>query len=207
MTRTALHWAVVGVFGVVLMGGSARGEPLVLTANRTHAIVDPSGGARFLIAFPSVESLEDEWISNATLEVPFSGRAISRDLVVRVDLLDRAWSTSSTWTSPWERAGGDLNGVQELREVLRAGSTRSAVSLDVTHMVRAGVERRAPWWGFALYPSDSEDARGFDAAERELFGALAGATLTIRYRDLSALGRRGGAAAQVEKRRSRAQRQ
>jgi hypothetical protein len=163
-------------------------------------ISDGTGSSRVLLDVRGLEQLQGEWVTEATLVLAVTGASGAEDLDLSLDLVGTDWSAGADWSSPWTRPGGDRLGLEDARIVVPAGSRAGTLSFDVTDMVRAVANGEAGDNGFILYPTDPARA-GLDASDLSALGTVSGATLTVEYRSLKALGYRDGAGALLDRKR------
>ncbi len=154
-------------------------ERHVLPLAEARVIASPAAAGRVLLGFESLEALEDVIVSSAFLEVPLPQARLEQNLDITVYGLARGWrGQNATWTTPWNRPGGDLDESYFEEVTIPAGQTPGTLRLNVTQVVDEIVTLGAPDYGFVL-TAPLRRGDGFTAGERATLGTLAGARLIV----------------------------
>jgi hypothetical protein len=170
--------------------GTAGAMERTLTPSDVTVLQDGRGQSRLVFRLPDIAPGERIAVSSAQVVVSLAGAPAERRLRLRVHPLTRDWSGgSATWTSPWSRPGGDID---EDAYIAADVDLRSGVAvLDVTPLVKEVVEEGWPAHGFLL-TRDPADGVGVPAEDASRFGALSGATVSVRYVRVGPRPREGG---------------
>ena len=176
---------VLGSLALIVVSGVWSGVALatsrVVNARDVRTIENGEGEARWLLDFGSLNDLEGVLITGAFIDVDLPGEIPNEDIDVAVYTLDTRWSDgATTWTSPWENPGGDVNGTCSRSVTMFAGDRAPRLRINVTQAVRSMLRGEQPANGFLLsVPVQSGD--GFRSPERTVLGTLSGAKLDIQY--------------------------
>ncbi len=93
--------------------------------------------------------------------------------------LARGWrGQSATWTTPWNRPGGDLDESYFEEVTIPAGQATGTLRLNVTQVVDEIVTLGAPDYGFVL-TAPLRGGDGFTVGQRALLGTLSEARLVV----------------------------
>jgi hypothetical protein len=172
--------ALVGAILAIAIPVSA--DPVQVPIVETGVISDRAGNTRILLKPGELSEFEDRLITSAVLTFALPELPAARNVPVRVYPLTTDWSAGTvTWDSPWVVAGADFDDAYYDTVVLASGSRETALSLDVTSIVRAIVEGEYGRYGF-LITVPAYDGVGFRAADLSTLGTLTGATLEVDSR-------------------------
>jgi hypothetical protein len=176
MKLNGLMWLAAGV---LLLPGVGRAERHVFPLAETQVIVGPESEGRVLLDFDSMDALREVIVTSAFLEVPLPSSVREQDLEVSVYALGRAWrGRGATWTSPWTRAGGDLDESYFHEVTIRAGQNAGTLRLNVTQVVDEIVTEGTPSYGLVL-TTPLRRGDGFTVAQRSHLGTMAGSRLVV----------------------------
>ncbi len=174
MKRSALI-----ALAVLALPAVASAERHTFPLAEARVIASPEAAGRILLGFESLEDLDDVIVSSAFLEVPLPQRTAEQDLEITIYGLARGWrGQSATWTTPWNRPGGDLDESYFEEVTIPAGQTTGTLRLNVTQIVDEIVTLGAPDYGFVL-TAPLRRGDGFTAGQRALLGSLSEARLVV----------------------------
>ena len=176
MKRTGLAWLAVVA---LTLPGIAFADRHVYPLAEARVIASPEAAGRILLDFASLQELQHVVVSSAYLEVPLPDAVLEQELEICVYPLSRGWARqAATWTTPWSRAGGDLDESYFDEVTIPAGQRTGTLRLNVTQVVDEIVTRGAPSYGFILsVPLRRGD--GFTVGQRALLGTMSGARLVV----------------------------
>lgn len=181
-------WGAWIAAAVSMLPSAGNAETHAYPLSEARVIVSPAASARVLLHFGPMADLEDVLVTSAFLEVPLPEAVREQDLEVGVYALTRAWSgQEATWTSPWTRAGGDLDETYFDAVRIPAGQTTGTLRLNVTQVVDEIVTEGAPNHGFVL-TVPAWRGEGFPARQRERLGTMAAARLVVTTANARAAG-------------------
>ena len=176
MKRTGLTCLVVVA---LVLPGTVRAERQVYPLAEARVIASPEAAGRILLDFASLQGLQHVVVSSAYLEIPLPDAVLEQDLEICAYPLSRGWARqAATWTTPWSRAGGDLDESYFDEVTMSAGRRTGTLRLNVTQVVDEIVTRGAPSYGFIL-SAPLRRGDGFTEGQRALLGTMAGARLLI----------------------------
>lgn len=189
--RSTLAW-VLATVALLAATANAGGRDFRGNVVEYAAIENGAGAARILFKVNAgMRDLENVAIWRATLKVPLAGDGSAEPLRIRVYPVGRDWNAGSVdWHSGWDRPGGDFEREMYARgEISPVRGGTQELEVDVTGLVKEIVEAGFPAYGFlvTVHPGDGEGLRLADVSR---FGALTGAELEIRYRNLGDWARR-----------------
>jgi hypothetical protein len=164
---------------VLAVPAIASAERHVFALAETRAIASPEAAGRILLGFESLGRLGDVVVSSAFLELPLPERTLEQDLEITVYGLSRGWrGQAATWTTPWNRPGGDLDESYFEEVTIPAGQATRTLQLNVTQIVDEIVTLGAPDYGFLL-TTPLRNGDGFSAGQRALLGTLSETRLVV----------------------------
>ncbi len=171
--------SVLIALALLAVPASALAERHTFALAETRVIASPEAAGRILLGFESLASLDDVIVSSAFLELPLPEATLEQDLEITVYGLARGWrGQSATWTTPWNRPGGDLDESYFEEVTIPAGQTTGTVRLNVSQIVDEIVALGAPDYGFVL-TAPLRRGDGFTAGQRALLGTLSEARLVV----------------------------
>jgi len=192
------------VLALFVMGGIAvQADELTGGLSGVSVISDGSGAHRVLFRASEVAGLTDVAVRRAVLTVPLGGSSEREMLHLEVCPVTAAWTPgAASWNSGWSRAGGDYDDELAARADVDLTVAGGAASFDVTPIVKELIESGAAFDGFIL-SVQSRDGIGLNSTDLARLQSLAGASLTVEYRNVPhrsarvarALARRGEAVA------------
>ncbi len=167
------------ILAVLALPAVGSAERHVYPLAEARVIQSPTAGGRILLGFESLGALDEVIVSSAFLEVPLPQVRLEQDLDLTIYGLSRGWrGQNATWTTPWNRPGGDLDESYFEEVTIPAGQTPGTLRLNVTQIVDEIVTLGAPDYGFVL-TAPLRRGDGFTAGERATLGTLAGARLVV----------------------------
>lgn len=178
-TATTIFAAVLVIS--LFSGSGADGKTRRFEVARSTAITAPeeNGAVRSLIAFDlPLAEFEGRWIRSAFLEFDVVQTA-ETELDVELAEVSTHWASAS-WTSSWQRPGGDW--YEGLEIPLRIDlSETDAVRVNVTTEVREALEEGRTPSGFILMPGRHLERQGLLSDEVSRIG-FSSATLVVDHR-------------------------
>jgi hypothetical protein len=164
---------------VLTIPETGAAERHVFPLAEARVISSPAAADRILLGFESLEGLEEVVVSSAFLELPLPSARLEQDLEICVYGLARGWrGQNATWSTPWTRAGGDLDESYFEEVTIPAGQRTGTVRLNVTQVVDEILTLGAPDHGFVL-TAPLRRGEGLTAAERAALGSLNTARLVV----------------------------
>ncbi len=171
--------SVLVALAILALPQASLAERRVFPLAEARVIASPVATGRVLLGFESVGALQDVVVSSAFLELPLPSRTLERDLEITVYGLARGWrGQGATWTTPWNRPGGDLDESYFDEVTIPAGQTTGTLRLNVTQIVDEIVALGAPDYGFVL-TAPLRNGDGLTAGQRALLGTLSEARLVV----------------------------
>ncbi|MFN8179835.1 MAG: hypothetical protein U0167_18030 [bacterium] len=174
--------AVLAALSVALLpaAADAGAEWREMPISDVRVISDGSGHVRLLVNPGSLLALQGKFVEAAVLTLPMDGQILTRELDVRVFPITRSWESGVvTWTTPWSRAGGDVDERRMCAERLADGERPTTLRLNISGIVREMVDGSIDCHGFLLGVARHQGA-GFRPEELARFGGLQGLALRVK---------------------------
>lgn len=146
MIRMTLGIALV----LATLAADARSAELVLSPRDINPIHDGEGASRILFRLDGVEVSDYRMISEAILEIPFSGSEQERHAELRVLPVTTAWIRGVGWDGGWERDGGDFDEQIPARDRVDLRNGSGVARFDLTVAFREILEEGMFADGFIL---------------------------------------------------------
>jgi hypothetical protein len=168
---------------ILALAGPAASRQMSASVKDVTELADATGNARLLFRLAPAEKLDGMLVSQATVTFQAVGTPTKEPLRLRVYPVTTTWTAGAvSWTSGWNRAGGDYNEDIYVPVEVDLSSGSATVELDLTPLVKETVEGGAATDGFIL-TTDPAAAMGLAATDAAGFLTLSTGTVDIRCRE------------------------
>jgi len=176
-------WARIKVMVLVPAMASAQATWVDIPIEDVRILSNGSGEVRVLLDPGDLARLSSRFVESAVLVIPMDGQAVPRDVDLRVYPITTNWRRGAvTWTSPWQRSGGDFPEDRYFTARLTGGRQRTSLEVNITGIVRMAAQEDPEVYGLLVaVPAFRGEGLALDELAR--FGALDRIVLKVKTRN------------------------